>query len=58
MLIRLRSAVLVAGVMLTGWAEAQSTPKAVLLALSKQDHTLAIVDPASVFSATWRFSAS
>jgi DNA-binding beta-propeller fold protein YncE len=45
MLIRLRLAVLVAGVMLTGWAEAQSTPKAALLALSKQNHTLAIVDP-------------
>jgi YVTN family beta-propeller protein len=45
MLIRLRLAVLVAGMMLTGWAEAQSTPKAALLALSKQNHTLAIVDP-------------
>jgi YVTN family beta-propeller protein len=34
--------------MLTGWAGAQSTPKAALLALSKQDHTLAIVDPATL----------
>jgi YVTN family beta-propeller protein len=31
--------------MLTNWAQAQSTPKAALLALSKQDHTLAIIDP-------------
>ncbi len=28
-----------------GWLPAQPTPKAALLALSKQDHTLAIVDP-------------
>ena len=27
------------------WAGAQTTPKATLIALSKQDHTLAIVDP-------------
>jgi YVTN family beta-propeller protein len=33
---------------LTGWAAAQTTPKAALLALSKQDHTLAIVDPADL----------
>jgi YVTN family beta-propeller protein len=30
------------------WASGQSTPAAALLALSKQDHTLAIVDPASL----------
>ncbi len=30
---------------LAGWAGAQTTPRAALLALSKQDHTLAIVDP-------------
>jgi YVTN family beta-propeller protein len=34
--------------MLMGWACAQTTPKAALLALSKQDHTLSIVDPASL----------
>ena len=33
---------------LAGWAFAQATPKVALLALSKQDHTLAIVDPASL----------
>jgi YVTN family beta-propeller protein len=31
-----------------GWAGAQTTPGAALLALSKQDHTLAIVDPANL----------
>jgi YVTN family beta-propeller protein len=30
---------------LTAWAGAQTTPQAALLALSKQDHTLSIVDP-------------
>ena len=34
--------------MLAGWACAQPTPKTALLALSKQDHTLAIVDPANL----------
>jgi YVTN family beta-propeller protein len=34
--------------LLTGWACAQSTPTAALLALSKQDHTLSIVDPADL----------
>ena len=34
--------------MLAGWACAQPTPKAALIALSKQDHTLSIVDPASL----------
>jgi YVTN family beta-propeller protein len=33
---------------LTGWVVAQATPKTTLLALSKQDHTLAIVDPATL----------
>jgi YVTN family beta-propeller protein len=33
---------------LTGWAGAQDTPKTALLALSKQNHTLAIVDPANL----------
>ena len=33
---------------LWGWAGAQTTPRAALLALSKQDHTLAIVDPADL----------
>ena len=39
---------LLSGAVLTGWAFAQSTPKAALLALSKQDHTLSIVDPANL----------
>jgi YVTN family beta-propeller protein len=33
---------------LTVWTGAQATPKAALLALSKQDHTLSIVDPADL----------
>jgi YVTN family beta-propeller protein len=33
---------------ISGAAAAQSTPKTALLALSKQDHTLAIVDPADL----------
>jgi YVTN family beta-propeller protein len=37
---------------LAGWAAAQVTPKAALLALSKQDHTLAIVDPADLHIVT------
>jgi YVTN family beta-propeller protein len=48
MVIRSRWVLLVAGVLLTGWAGAQSTPKTALLALSKQNHTLAIVDPATL----------
>jgi YVTN family beta-propeller protein len=40
------SATLVSG--LSGFVFAQPTPAAVLLALSKQDHTLAIIDPASL----------
>lgn len=35
-------------VLLAGWACAQNSPKATLLALSKQDRTLAIVDPVSL----------
>jgi DNA-binding beta-propeller fold protein YncE len=34
--------------LLSGWSCAQSTPKTWLLALSKQDHTLSIVDPISL----------
>jgi len=45
---RTRWAFLVFALMLTGGACAQTTPKAALLALSKHDHTLAIVDPASL----------
>jgi YVTN family beta-propeller protein len=41
-------ALLVSAALLPGWACAQPTPKGALLALSKQDHTLAIVDPASL----------
>jgi len=33
---------------LSPWAGAQPTPKASLLALSKQDHTLAIIDPSNL----------
>ena len=32
----------------TGMALAQSTPRVALLALSKQDHTLSIVDPSDM----------
>jgi YVTN family beta-propeller protein len=35
-------------VLLAGWACAHNSPKATLLALSKQDRTLAIVDPVSL----------
>ncbi len=45
---RIVSALVVSAVLLAGWAGAQSTPNAALLALSKQDHTLAIVDPANL----------
>jgi YVTN family beta-propeller protein len=45
---RFRCARVVFVVLLAGWAGAQTTPKAALLALSKQDHTLAIVDPADL----------
>jgi YVTN family beta-propeller protein len=45
---RFRWALLASAVVLAGWAGAQSTPKAALIALSKQDHTLAIVDPADL----------
>jgi YVTN family beta-propeller protein len=42
------SAILLTLGVLAGLACAQTTPQAALLALSKQDHTLAIVDPASL----------
>jgi YVTN family beta-propeller protein len=42
---RMRSLLLVCAAMLGAGAGAQTTPKAALLALSKQDHTLAIIDP-------------
>jgi len=45
---RLQCAFLSLAVAVTGWAGAQTTPTAALLALSKQDHTLAIVDPATL----------
>jgi YVTN family beta-propeller protein len=43
-----KCALLASVVAITGWASAQNTPTATLLALSKQDHTLAIIDPASL----------
>ncbi|MGA2807615.1 MAG: YncE family protein [Terracidiphilus sp.] len=45
---RLWCAILVSAAMLAGWASAQTSPTATLLSLSKQDHTLAIVDPANL----------
>ncbi len=45
---RLKCALVVCLATAAGWACAQSTPKTALLALSKQDHTLSIVDPASL----------
>jgi YVTN family beta-propeller protein len=45
---RLLCLLVVSAAALTGLAGAQTTPKAALLALSKQDHTLAIVDPADL----------
>ena len=45
---RLFWALAVSAAMLIGSATAQTTPKTALLALSKQDHTLAIVDPADL----------
>jgi YVTN family beta-propeller protein len=41
-------AMLASFALVTGWASAQSTPTAALLALSKRDHTLSIVDPADL----------
>lgn len=43
-----KCALVVSLAMMAGWACAQPTPKAALLALSKQDHTLSIVDPATL----------
>ena len=48
MKLRMRCALVVFLITLAGWACAQTTPKAALVALSKQDHTLAIIDPASL----------
>ncbi len=36
--------------LLAGWSSAQSTPNPALLILSKQDHTLAVVDPTTLQS--------
>jgi YVTN family beta-propeller protein len=43
-----RCALAVVPLLLAGWAAAQTTPKTALLALSKQDHTLALIDPANL----------
>ncbi|MGO9338797.1 MAG: YncE family protein [Terracidiphilus sp.] len=48
MKIRFLSLWLLSAAILTVGATAQPTPKAALLALSKQDHTLSIVDPADL----------
>jgi YVTN family beta-propeller protein len=47
---KVRSSLIVAigAVVFAGWVGAQSTPNTALLALSKQDHTLAIVDPSNL----------
>ncbi|MGA7341373.1 MAG: YncE family protein [Terracidiphilus sp.] len=45
---RLHWAHLVLFAFLPVWSAAQTTPKAALLALSKQDHTLSIIDPADL----------
>ena len=42
------AASLLAAAILVGSASAQPTPSPALLVLSKQDHTLAIVDPATL----------
>jgi YVTN family beta-propeller protein len=48
-MIKLRTALLTAfGLLLASLASAQNFPKATLLALSKRDHTLSIVDPVSL----------
>src|SRR5271167_2505893 len=48
MKLHFRRTVLLVGVCLSGVLVAQSRPVASLLVLSKQDHTLAIVDPSSL----------
>src|SRR5579871_5043524 len=48
MKILVRAGVLLGGACLSGVLYAQSAPSASLLVLSKQDHTLAIVDPSSL----------
>ena len=45
---KLHALLIAAAVVLPGLLNAQTTPKQALLALSKQDHTLAIVDPVSL----------
>jgi len=45
---RFECALVISVLQLAGWAAAQTTPSTTLLALSKQDHTLAIVDPANL----------
>jgi YVTN family beta-propeller protein len=45
---RIPLAMLATLTVVTGWSCAQSTPTFALLALSKQDHTLSIVDPADL----------
>jgi YVTN family beta-propeller protein len=45
MKLRISLVTLASFALVTGWACAQSTPATALLALSKQDHTLSIVDP-------------
>jgi len=45
---RWSAAALAIAAVLTGWAQGQEASKATLLALSKQDHTLAIIDPVSL----------
>lgn len=44
----LRWACFALAVLLAAWSSAQTTPAKALLVLSKQDHTLAIVDPANL----------
>lgn len=45
---RKEGTILLTLVLVAGYVRAQNTPKEALLALSKQDHTLAIVDPVSL----------
>jgi YVTN family beta-propeller protein len=48
MKLQLKHALVVCLAMAAGWACAQTTPRTTLLALSKRDHTLAIIDPKSL----------
>src|ERR1700722_11243247 len=45
---KMKASLFAAVLILSSLLSAQSTPKEALLALSKQDHTLAIVDPVSL----------